>query len=59
MVFSQLLAVQSTRSQTHHGHVTDSRVSVCYTGQDLMEMERSSDTSQPLSDVASVRASDM
>lgn len=37
--FGQLPAVQSACSQTHNGHVTDSRVSICYTGQNLTERE--------------------
>lgn len=53
----QLLAVQSACSQTHDGHITDCRVSVCYTGQDLMEMEKSNDISQLFTDFTSVQVS--
>jgi len=39
--FGELLAVQRARSQTNHGHVAHSRVSVGYTGQDLADGETS------------------
>lgn len=35
MGFGQLFTVQSARSQANHSHVTDSRVSVRNTGQNL------------------------
>lgn len=47
--FGELLAVQSACSQTHHGHVADSRVSICYTGQDLAKRE--TDFNQLLFDI--------
>lgn len=38
--FGQLFAVQRAHSQTRDSHVTDSRVSVSYAGQDLTDMEK-------------------
>lgn len=54
MGFGQLLAVQSACSQTDHGRISDSRVSICYTGQDLTEMEKNSDISQLFTDLTSL-----
>lgn len=39
MGFSQFFAVQSACSQTHHRHVTDPRMSISDTGQNLAEKQ--------------------